>query len=360
MDKRYQVFVSSTYVDLTDERNEIMQALLELECMPAGMELFPAANDTQWEWIKKVIDESDYYIVVIGGRYGSISEKTGFSYTEMEYRYAIDTNKPIIGFLHHAPDTLPAKKTEQTDANIKKLNNFRKLVQSKLCKFYTSPEDLGSKVSRSIIQLKKQYPAIGWVRANTLENFTSSNEHIELMKENEELKKKIDILESESPIITKTLASGKDKIDIEYTYELGVLKKNKKGYGNYVDKTNDGSDVVSVTWDDLFSILSLDLIKDGDYRRDTPPTTENLVNQWYIEHLPKTIQEREKDKLKNKHSDLHFYGLKIKPTSMHKILIHLRALKLIKLGKENFIDEECWRLTKYGEEYLVDIMGTKK
>jgi hypothetical protein len=60
MDKRYQVFVSSTYVDLIPERNEVMQALLELKCMPAGMELFPAANETQWNWIKKVIDESDY------------------------------------------------------------------------------------------------------------------------------------------------------------------------------------------------------------------------------------------------------------------------------------------------------------
>ena len=59
IDRRHQVFVSSTYLDLVAERSEVMQALLELECMPAGMELFPAANDTQWDWIKKVIDESD-------------------------------------------------------------------------------------------------------------------------------------------------------------------------------------------------------------------------------------------------------------------------------------------------------------
>ena len=53
--------------------------------MPSGMELFPAANEEQWNWIKKVIDASDYYIVILGGRYGSISENTGMSYTEMEY-----------------------------------------------------------------------------------------------------------------------------------------------------------------------------------------------------------------------------------------------------------------------------------
>src|SRR6185295_5102911 len=63
MKKRYQVFVSSTFVDLQEERNEVMQALLELDCIPAGMELFPASNDDQWTLIKNVIDDCDYYIV---------------------------------------------------------------------------------------------------------------------------------------------------------------------------------------------------------------------------------------------------------------------------------------------------------
>ncbi len=44
LDKRYQVFVSSTFSDLEEERQEVMQALLELDCMPAGMELFPMGH----------------------------------------------------------------------------------------------------------------------------------------------------------------------------------------------------------------------------------------------------------------------------------------------------------------------------
>jgi hypothetical protein len=50
--KRYQVFVSSTYEDLKEERNEVLQALLELDCIPCGMEYFPATDDTQWNYIK--------------------------------------------------------------------------------------------------------------------------------------------------------------------------------------------------------------------------------------------------------------------------------------------------------------------
>jgi Domain of unknown function (DUF4062) len=84
-DRKYQVFVSSTYEDLQRERQEVMHALLELDCMPAGMELFPAADEDQWTLIKRVIDECDYYIVIVAGRYGSVGS-SGMSYTEMEYR----------------------------------------------------------------------------------------------------------------------------------------------------------------------------------------------------------------------------------------------------------------------------------
>lgn len=97
MEKRYQVFVSSTYEDLQEERREVMQALLELDCIPAGMELFPASSEDQWSLIKRVIDDCDYYLLIIAGRYGSTNDK-GISYTQMEFEYALSTGKPIIAF----------------------------------------------------------------------------------------------------------------------------------------------------------------------------------------------------------------------------------------------------------------------
>src|SRR5712691_7499422 len=109
-EKRYQVFVSSTYDDLQEERREVMQALLELDCIPAGMELFPAADETQWSLIKRIIDDCDYYIVIVGGRYGS-TNSAGMSDTEMEYRYAMEQGTPSIAFLHREPGVLPARRT---------------------------------------------------------------------------------------------------------------------------------------------------------------------------------------------------------------------------------------------------------
>lgn len=48
MDKRYQVFISSTFRDLQQERQAVLRAVLELDHMPAGMELFPAGDDAAW------------------------------------------------------------------------------------------------------------------------------------------------------------------------------------------------------------------------------------------------------------------------------------------------------------------------
>jgi len=117
MEKRYQVFVSSTYEDLREERQQVMQVLLELDCIPSGMELFPAADEDQWTLIKSVIDDCDYYIVIVGGRYGSMGPE-GKSYTQMEYEYAVYRGKPVIGFLHSDPEKIEAGKTEKgTDGN---------------------------------------------------------------------------------------------------------------------------------------------------------------------------------------------------------------------------------------------------
>lgn len=59
MEKRYQVFISSTYSDLQDERSRIMRTIMSMGCFPAGMEFFPAVDEEQLEFIKKVIDDCD-------------------------------------------------------------------------------------------------------------------------------------------------------------------------------------------------------------------------------------------------------------------------------------------------------------
>ena len=86
-EKKYQIFVSSTFEDLKQERSKVIETILNLYHLPFGMEMFSAGDEEQWKIIQDTIVSSDYYIVIIGHRYGSETTK-GISYTEMEYDYA--------------------------------------------------------------------------------------------------------------------------------------------------------------------------------------------------------------------------------------------------------------------------------
>ncbi len=98
MDKKLQVFVSSTYTDLIEERQAAVQAILDAGHIPAGMELFKAGK-SQMKTIQKWIDDSDVYMLILGGRYGSIEEESSLSYTELEYRYALSKNMPVFAIV---------------------------------------------------------------------------------------------------------------------------------------------------------------------------------------------------------------------------------------------------------------------
>ena len=217
---RHQVFVSSTYEDLKDERAEVMQALLELGCMPAGMELFPAASEEQWSWITRVIDESDYYIVIIGGKYGSVHPVTGTSYTEMEYQYAIESGKPSLGFVIDKSINLPENKIEIDVERREKLSSFKMLVQTKLCKFWTNADNLGSVVSRSITQLREHVPASGWIKADQV-NLNASEEILALKNHVLELEKTLEKFNRAGQEDGEDIARGDDNVALVFdVYEL--------------------------------------------------------------------------------------------------------------------------------------------
>ena len=124
MEKRYQVFVSSTYTDLIKERQTVIHTLMEIGCIPAGMELFSAADEDQFEFIKKIIDDCDYYLLIIGGRYGSLAEDQ-FSFTEKEYDYAISVGMKVIVLVHKNPESIAVGKTDENPALKAKLEAFK-------------------------------------------------------------------------------------------------------------------------------------------------------------------------------------------------------------------------------------------
>lgn len=307
MDKRYQVFVSSTYKDLQDERQEVMQALLELDCMPSGMELFPAANDDQWTLIKKVIDDCDYYIVVIGGCYGSLGAE-GLSYTEMEYRYALESGKPIIAFLHKDPGALPAKHTEGTQEGKEKLESFREFAQQKMVKFWNTPADLGSVVSRSLVLLIKNNPGIGWVKADLVPDENLTKELLRQKQRIEELETSLISARTQAPDGTEKLAQGDDTFKFEYTC--------KDGWHNISDNNYTGT--LTTTWNNIFSFISpllINEVRESELKYGLNNFVKNESTEWLSK------QKEFKDKKLD--------SFTINDVDFHTIKIQLRALGLI-------------------------------
>lgn len=346
MDKRFQVFVSSTYEDLREARQEVMQALLELDCIPAGMELFPAANEDQWTLIRGVIDDCDYYLVVVGGRYGSIGPG-GVSYTQMEYEYAISLQKPIIGFLHKDPGTLPANKCEKAPDARAKLDAFRSRVQQKMCRFWTSPADLGSVVSRSLVKLIKNNPAVGWVRADLLPDESSVEEILNLRKRIEDLQDQLEQTASGSPAGTEHLAQGEDRITLNFTfgaYEAGSSYRPEATY----------TSTESPTWNDLFATVSPLLIDEASDR-----VVKLAFDQFVREQ---SITRLQKDK------ELKEYELKdfsLNQDDFNTIKVQLLALRLLakssKKKARSVSDRNAyWMLTPYGESVMMSLRAIKR
>jgi hypothetical protein len=183
---RYQIFISSTFRDLQDERQAVLEAILNLTHFPAGMELFPASDSTPWQIIERVIDDSDYYVLIVGGKYGS-TDSDGISYTEREYTYARSTNKPVLAFLHNPPDLSPAGKVEMDAEARDKLMDFRKKLEVHHCKYWTEINDLKYLVAIGLTQEISLNPARGWVRAPETSNEAYLTRLERLREENEYL-----------------------------------------------------------------------------------------------------------------------------------------------------------------------------
>lgn len=193
---RYQVFVSSTYEDLRNERQQATQAILEAGCFPSGMELFPASDDTQWELIKRVIEECDYYIVIVAGRYGSLGPE-GLSYTEMEHDYAVEKGIPVLGFVRDGMGDIPFSNTEKSEEGRKKLEAFCRKVTSRTCRKYSTAPELGMAVMKSLMAEARIRPRTGWVRADQARSEEDVQREHELTKDLEEATQRIEELERE-------------------------------------------------------------------------------------------------------------------------------------------------------------------
>lgn len=167
--KKYQIFISSTYTDLVEPRQKVRDAILRMMHFPVGMEMFNVGDEGQWEIIQGTIESSDYYVLIIGNRYGTEIENgsdAGISYTEKEFLYAMKMNKPILAFI--IDDNVPVEKNFiESDEKKKKLEKFKEKVQKdRMIEKWKNPDELAGMVVTSLHNQMERKPGIGWVRSD--------------------------------------------------------------------------------------------------------------------------------------------------------------------------------------------------
>ena len=191
-DRKYQIFVSSTYTDLQEERTKLLFAILKLNYIPAGMEFFTAIDEEQMQYIRRVIDESDYYVLLMGARYGSMDNE-GVSYTEREFDYAVSRGKTIIALIHRNPDRIERGRTDMNEALFQKFMDFRNKVISsgRLISYWEDTTELITNFQASLIQNIQRFPAIGWMRGDIPANAETLQKIATLELENQRLRESV-------------------------------------------------------------------------------------------------------------------------------------------------------------------------
>jgi hypothetical protein len=329
MKARSNVDGSGTLLPLTciwygPSASGVTDASWPLDCMPAGMELFPAGDGDQWTVIKRVIDDCDYYIVIIGGRYGSIAPD-GKSYTQMEYEYAVSKGKPVMAFLHENPANIPQGKTEQDPDRRQALETFRELAKKKMCKFWNSPKELAGMVSRGLARMRQDRPGVGWVRADGVSSESAAREILRLKNENEELKRRLEQFATEPPKGSNVFAQGDERITLLFSYELG---------NQFVKEPH------VTTWNELFGLLG-PLMIDG--------ATEASLKKKLFEGFENRKYDQNKSRI---------YRGYVRDEDFQKVKVQFRALGLI-TKDERSRGETSWILTPYGDTLMTQVAAVR-
>ncbi len=310
MDKKYQIFVSSTYVDLKEERDQVIKAILEMGHIPVGMEMFSAADEEQWKIIQRQIDVSDYYVVITAHKYGSVTPE-GISYTEKEYDYAVSQKVPALGFVLNDGIAWTPNMMEQDVALKTKLESFINKVKARPVNFWSDKKDLHAQVSIALMKTMQTQPRTGWVRGDQVE--ASPNlvaELTRLSQENAQLRMSLAAADAES------LANHEN----EHQKLFDILSRNERNVTVKHKTKNQWKEGVKSNLLDIFKAIAPSIIGESDTQmmsaniavyigdldyNENYPVPVNHFNAWIADFV--ALKLIEPSKRKHKVSDTKDY-----------------------------------------------------
>jgi uncharacterized protein DUF4062 len=249
---KYQVFISSTWDDLKDVRAKVTWEVLAAGHIPAGMENFPATDERGWDIIRRTIDRSDYYLIIVAGRYGTYDPEIEMSWTHREYDYARSQGIPVLAFIRER-SSIFATDLDKEEDNRKRLAEFIALLSEKHLKQpWRTQDDLATKVVhalRSHIDNDEEdgNPRPGWYRGDQIASAASLDEFARLSAENADLKAKLEKLQgepSEKLLLVNRDGSPADDTVAQVTrvsvsfpdedrYQFAVMRRERRAVQHY-------------------------------------------------------------------------------------------------------------------------------
>ena len=322
---KYQIFVSSTYDDLRDEREQVIKATLEMGHIPVGMEMFSAADEEQWKIITRQIDECDYYVVIVAQRYGSVVD--GISYTEKEYDYAISKNIPVLGFIIEDDALWPTDRVDTDPDQKSSLEAFKEKIKRKPISSWSSATDLHGSFAIALSKQITLTPRPGWQRATDGVDPDVINELSRLGSENAELRKRL----------REALHQAKDDAIAERKKIIQTMIKNTLKISFYYQDGEDWEDTTEITLYQIFRLLAPEMMIEK--------TTGSIVK--YIGLMLRPNKNR---RFHNQHP--------VPTNTMRRCISDFSALGLFEPSQKRHTvsdTNEYWTLTDLGREIYADI-----
>jgi hypothetical protein len=189
-------FISSTFIDLQEERASVAETLSEYGLLVNALDVKPATNNSSKSEILRGIKESDFVILLIGDRYGSIvptiTDSSSRSVTWWEYQKALGLGKPVIPFFHNKDyfdiDNHDNKTGKQYAHKRKLFERFKSIITNKSTPaYFDDGHDLSEKIRKCIIPTYRS-----GVELMNRKNSTLTQTVSRLEAENSELQRKLD------------------------------------------------------------------------------------------------------------------------------------------------------------------------
>lgn len=353
-EKREQVFISSTFRDLQEERRIVTQTLLQADAIPAGMELFPASDSQKFDLIKRVIDLCDYYVVIVGGRYGSVDAEQELSYTEMEYDYAVEQSIPVMAFLHGNPGNLPSDQTELDPELRAKLQAFRDKLETRMVVYWQNGQDLAGQVALSLMNTRKSHPAVGWVRGNQAMTPEVQAELVELRAKVRELTADLNEEKRQhtAGIDPNELSQGDERAGITAQSTCRFEASPQYPYSHEaVEITNTSRH----SWNEILRVIGPTLMEEASARQ-----MKSVLSRMCYRAACEDLLYRA-DEEGNVIAEVE--DTRILPESFDDIKVQFNALGLIEKGETSRQAHDrnvYWKLTDKGHQHLIQIHAIRR